>query len=138
MYQSSTPGHTIARDTSVMTTALLVGFFIVLLALEWRYRHWLLRATAIAASLAVMMFAQPSVHRAARAVISLPEPDRVVRLGVRRATDYESGILTLEQAARADAAIGAEARAISLGVLVWLAFTPILRHPQFTARSEAS
>src|SRR5262245_55692411 len=118
-----------------MTTVLLVGFFIMLLALEWRYRHWLLRATAIAASLVVMMFAQPSVHRAARVAIALPEPERVLRLGGRRATDYESGILTLEQATRADAAIGAEARAISLGVLVWLAATPILRDRQRTSRS---
>jgi hypothetical protein len=138
VYQSSAPGHTIARDTSVMTTALLVGLFIVLLALEWRYRHWLLRATAIAASLVVMMFAQPSVHRAARVVISLPESERVLRLGDRRATDYESGILTLEQAARADAAIGAEARPISLCVLVWLATTPMLRDRHRSSRSEPS
>jgi hypothetical protein len=124
-------------DISIMTTVLLILFFIGLLVLEWRYRQRLLRAMAIAISLIVMLFAQPGFHRAARVAFWRPEAERILRIGNRRVTDYESGIMTMEQALVEDASIGADARHISLAVLIWLALTPILRDRHIPSRSKA-
>lgn len=117
-------------------TALLIGFFGALLVLDWRLRLRLVRALAIGTALVTLVFAQPGFHRAARVALSTPSTERVTRFGDRTATGYESGILTLEQALIADAAIGANARYISLFVLVWLAFTPVLRDRTSSSRSQ--
>lgn len=115
-------------------TMALAGLLLVLLVVEWRLRLKLVRALAIGVALVTLFFAQPLVHRAARAAISTLPSERVTQFGDRPATDYESGILTMERAVAADARIGANARRLALFVLVWLAFTPILRDRKSASR----
>jgi len=119
-----------------MITILLATFLVGLLVLEWRYRLKLLRVCAVVVSMVSLIFAQPGLHRAARVALSTPVLERVNRFGDRGATEYESGILTTERAFMADSDMGANARRISLCVLIWLAVTPILRDRRGGSRSD--
>ena len=121
-----------------MTTALIAVFLVALLIAEWRYRRKILRGLAIGASLVTLFFAQPGYYRAVRVALSTPASDRVVRLGDRRATESESGVMTMDQAVLADADLGANARRVSLGVLVWLALTPLFRDRRRAGRLQAA
>ncbi len=86
--------------------ALIAMILVALLVAEWRYRRKILRGLAIGASLVTLFFAQPRYYGAVRVALSTPASDRVVRLRVRAATEYESGVITMHQAP-ADADIGA-------------------------------
>ena len=113
-------------------------FFVALLVAEWRYRQKILRGLAIGASLVTLFIAQPGYYSAVRVALSTPASDRVVRFGDRTATEYESGVMTMHQAVLADADLGANARHVSLGVLVCLALTPLFRDRRRGAGLQAT
>jgi len=107
-------------------TILVALVFAVLLGFEWRYRLGRLRLTAVLLALFVLFFAQPSSTRAARWAIVAPPSQRITELGYPLA-DYESGVETMRQAVEHDSEIGANARLLSIAVLVWLACSPMTR-----------
>jgi hypothetical protein len=112
----------------VSVTAWLALGFVVLLALEWRYRYRSLRIGVVLLTLVVWYFVQPVPYRAVRRAWGLPPAERVTRFpGGRALSEYESGVFTLHEAIVADAAMGANARRLCLGVLVWLACSPAFR-----------
>lgn len=103
---------------------LLFTTFAVLLGLEWRYQFRLLRVAAILLTLVVLFFAQPSSTRAARWAMFAPPAQRITALGAPL-SGYESGVATMRQAVEEDARMGADARLLAMGVLLWLACTPM-------------
>ena len=63
-----------------------------------------------------------------RQVIGLPHDKRLLSLeNWPPLSDYQSGVLTMLQAVKEDAALGARERLLSVGVLVWLSLSPVLR-----------
>lgn len=108
-------------------TLVVAAVFVVLLALEWRYQLRTLRVGAVALALLVLFFTQPNTHRAARWAIVAPPAERITRLGETPLSEYASGVVTMEQAVVEDARIGAYVRLLCLGVLTWLACTPVFR-----------
>lgn len=109
-------------------TTLIALTFAVLLGLEWRYQLRSVRLGTAFLALVVLWFAQPLPHRAARRAIAAPPAERVTEFtGVRSLTEYESGVVTMEQAVGADTRMGANARMLVVGVLFWLACSPVLR-----------
>ena len=110
---------------TILTTLLLIA----LLALEW-WRGWrTVRIIAVVFTLSVLLFAQPAPYRALRRAITLPPAERDTTFGPggRRLSEYESGAMTMYRLGQADARMGADARGVALGALVWLAMSPMLR-----------
>lgn len=102
--------------------------FAVLLGFEWRYRLRSVRITAAVLALASGLFAQPLSNRAARRVIAAPMAERVTRTpDGTPLSDYESGVLTMEEAVVEDVMMGAPVRLLSVGALFWLACSPVFR-----------
>ena len=118
-------------------TTLLALVFAVLLGLEWRYRLKSVRVGVAALALGVWLFTQPLPHRAARRVIHLPPAERVTKILDWDLPPYQSGVVTMEQAVVRDAAMFANDRLISVGVLFWLACSPVLRGPRSAPFHEA-
>jgi hypothetical protein len=109
-----------------MLLALLV--FAALLAVEWKRRSKVARTGAVALALVALSFAQPIAHRAARTVISAPRAERILEVRYwPPLSDYQSGVLTMERAMVRDIALGADARSLSIGVLVWPALIASFR-----------
>lgn len=107
---------------------LLALIFVVLLGLEWRYRLASVRLGTALFALVVLWFAQPIPHRAARRAIAAPSAERVREFpGVRSLSEYESGVVTMEQAMGEDTRMGANARMLAITALFWLACTPVFR-----------
>lgn len=118
-------------------TMLVLMVLAVLTGLEWRYRFRLLRGAAVLLSLVVLFFAQPSSTRAARWAMFAPPAQRTAELG-SPLSEYESGVQTMRRAVEEDAAIGADARLLALGVLFWFACTPLaLGRPSPAASKRA-
>jgi len=123
-------------------TMLVALIFAVLLGIEWRYRLPGVRLGTALFALVVLWFAQPLPHRAARRAMVAPPAERVTELsGVRSLSEYESGVVTMEQAVGNDSRMGANACLLGLGVLFWLACSPVFRRaprPSMgTARPDA-
>lgn len=109
-------------------TIILALVFAVLLGVEWRYRLRSVRITAAVLALASWLFAQPLSDRAARRVIAAPMAERVTRTpDGTPLSDYESGVLTMEEAVVEDVMMGASVRLLSVGALLWLACSPVFR-----------
>lgn len=107
---------------------VLVGLiFAVLLGIEWRYRLPSVRLGTIVFSLLVLLFAQPNVTAAARRVSVTPPEARVTRLHGSPISDYESGVATMVEAIDEAGEERREVRLLALGVLCWLACSPVLR-----------
>lgn len=102
--------------------------FAVLLALEWRYRLKSVRLVAALFALLVWLFVQPSPTRAARRALALPEDERVTTIRGSRLSEYAIGVRTMERAVGDDAMMFDGERLLSVGVLLWLACSPVLRH----------
>jgi len=101
--------------------------FAVLLWLEWKYQIRSLRLVALSLSLVVLFFAQPGYTRAARGALVTPPAERVTHVRGEVLSEYVSGVRTMERAVGEDAKMGANARLLSLGVMLWLASTPLFR-----------
>lgn len=109
------------------------------LVIQWKRGSRMARVGAVVLALALWNFSQPIAHRAARTVTGLPRTDRV--LEVRNwgpLDDYHSGVLTMERAMVRDMALGADARHLSIGVLVWLALIPSFRREPAPTKSVKS
>jgi hypothetical protein len=111
----------------VNATMLVALIFAVLLGAEWHYGLRRLRLAAALLALLVLSFAQPVYHRAWRVAVMRPPAERVTHLRGKRMLDYMSGVSTMELAVTKDAEMGAGSREMALGVLFWLACSPVLR-----------
>ena len=120
-------------------TIVLVLVFAVLLGFEWRNRLRSLRIAAAVLALAVCLFAQPLPRRAARRAIVAPSAERVTQIADGPPlSEYASGVVTMEQAIVEDAKMDAYARLLSVGVLFWLACSPVFRRARGTYAGDAS
>lgn len=108
-------------------TVLLALVFLVLLALEWRYRLKSVRVIAVLLAMAVWSFFQPIPDRAARRAIVMPPAQRVTELARGGPlSEYASGVATMERAVYDDMNLSANERFLSVVVLFWLACSPII------------
>lgn len=121
----------------IVEEIVLACILILLLALDWRYRSRMPRMVAVLLVLMVMVGTRPSARAAARAALKTPRSERVVELG-GPLSDYESGVLTMEDAVVERKRANANARLLALGALVWLAMTPVLRGNRRRPRSGSS
>ena len=111
-----------------MNETLLLGLACaVLLALEWRYRLKSVRVTTAFIALVVWLYAQPNPTRAARRALEVPPAERVSGIRGNALSEYASGVRTMERAAGDDAMIFDKERLLSVGVLLWLACSPVFR-----------
>ena len=108
--------------------------FAVILVLEWRYRLKSLRVLAIILAGAMLWFFQPLTHAAWRRAMSTPPSQRITHADGFGAdslgpplSEYQSGVYTMYEAVTDNAAGYANERLLVLGVLFWLAFSPVLR-----------
>lgn len=109
-------------------TILIATVFVVLLGLEWRYRLRSLRVGTALLAIGLWLFAQPSATRAARRALEMSPAERVTEIaGGEPLSEYAVGVRTMEQAVADDARMFANERLLSIGVLFWLAFSPVLR-----------
>lgn len=115
--------------------ALIVALFATLLVLEWRNRLKPLRLVATILSLLVILTAVPSTRIATRRAFNTPPAERIT---IRGGTDYESGVLTMERAVVEGAQQGSRRFYLALGVLGWLALTPVLRDVPEAVRMSVS
>ena len=121
---------------------LLAVVFAVLLWLEWRYRLRSVRIVAAVLALVIWLFWQPSPHGVARRVIAAAPAERVQRIGDGPPlSEYASGVITMELALVEDAMRDENVRLMSIGVLFWLACSPVFRSrhgSSIEARRDAS
>ena len=120
------------EDLLLRTGAVL--FFVVVLALEWRYRLRSLRLGAVGLALAgLSLFGLPPIHGAWRVAIGTPSAERVKSWapftdpGANPMSDYASGVSTMERAVADMFRETASVRWFTIGVLVWLACSPAFR-----------
>ena len=100
-----------------------------LLVIEWRRKWPAIRVLLVFMALLQLWFAQPTPYRAFRAVYNLPPDQRVTTWDDRdsvRLDDYRSGVLTLWRAVSWELKVGTNDRLIAMGVLVWLAISPVI------------
>jgi hypothetical protein len=116
----------------VNATMLIAIVFAMLLGLEWRYRLKSMRVAAAALAIVVLFFAAPNYTRAARQALETPAAERVTHIRGSRLSEYVSGVRTMEHSVGEDSNMDANARLLSLGILFWLACSPVLwrtHHP---------
>jgi|SRR6266511_1464215 len=109
-----------------MRATLLLLAFVLLLWFEWRYRRKSVRMLTIVIALVVWSYSQPSLTRASRRAILAPLPERVTTIGGNPIGEYESGVHTMTQAVEDEGKIVEKEYLLSLGVLLWLACSPVL------------
>ncbi len=120
-------------DETSLWFAAIALFFLVVLGIEWRYRSKTLRIGAAILALNMLWFFQPLYHSAWRRAIAMPPAERITHSqGIggsqgRLLTEYESGVFTMYEAVGDVGERGTKERAIALGVLFWLACSPVLR-----------
>lgn len=120
-------------------TLLLIIIFLVALGLEWRYRPRSLRILTALFAAAVWFFSQPNAHRAARVAVDLPRTEWTGQVpGGRRLSEYQVGVLTMQQVAFEDAEAGAAERLLGIAVLLWLACVPAFRREKGEADNQVS
>jgi hypothetical protein len=122
-----------------MTWILGLAFvFLVLIIFEWRDRSGVFRVLTLCLALGVFWFALPSPYRALRRAVTLPPVTQDLWNPTQKATEFRSGVFTMYEAIRHDSEMGAWERALSLGVLTWLALNPALRRrPGSDANAQA-
>ncbi len=139
-YAKSVPPE--AEVKPVNETTLLALVFAVLLWLEWRYQLRSVRIAAALLALIIWLFAQPLPHRAARRVIAAQPAERVTRIADGPPlSEYASGVVTMEDAVVEDMKADDNVRLLSVGVLLWLACSPVFRRvrgPSVETRTDAS
>ena len=99
-----------------------------LLVLDWRRKWSAVRIALVAMALLQLWFAQPNLTNAVRSAILSPPEQRVTTLGIDslRVDDYRSGVWTLARTIGRQSEARAHHEAIAIGVLVWLAVSPII------------
>jgi hypothetical protein len=115
----------------VNETAIVAAIFAILLGLEWRYQFRSLRLGTVMLALIVLFLAQPIYVSAARRVSMAPLEERITELHGRQISDYQSGVLTLYEAIGEVGSARANIRLVTLGVLAWLACSPVLRRARY-------
>lgn len=122
-----------------MLTLLVAVVAAILLGLEWWKGGRLLRIGSALFALAVLLLAPTMPWRAARRALSAPVAERLTVWpgSGNPVSEYESGVLTMHRMVVADWQIGAKARAVGVGMLVWLAISPAIRGSR-QHRSEAA
>ncbi len=120
------------EDTLFFTGIVVV--FAVVLGLEWRYGFKSLRVGAAIMALALLLFLQPHYHAAWRRAISTPESERVSHWSDTsadssgpRLTEYQSGVFTMRRAVIDLKSAYSGERWFVVGVLFWLACSPVFR-----------
>jgi hypothetical protein len=120
---------------------MLLGLvFIVLLAVEWRYRFRVIRVGAAVLALLVWFFMLPDAYRAFRRAMLMPPAERTTQLpGVSRPfSEYEIGVVTMWRAVADDAEMDWNERLMAIGVLTWLACSPAFRRERALPIAESS
>jgi hypothetical protein len=91
-------------------------------------------------SLVVLLFAQPSYTTAARRVSVAPPEERITQFRGSPISEYESGVTTMMEGIDEAREERATIRLLALGVLAWLACSPVLRrtrvNPSETVRQR--
>jgi hypothetical protein len=103
-------------------------FGIVCLALiiwEWRSGSHVARALTICIALFLLFSARPSPYRALRRAVGLQHVTQNLWIPEQKATEFQSGLFTMYRAMEDDTDMGTSERALSIGVIVWLALTPV-------------
>ena len=121
-----------------MTTLVIALVFVLLLGLErWRGLRSV-RIFAAVLALTVLFVAQPGYTRAARSALGMPSSERITHIRGDRLSEYASGVRTMEQAVADDAKMGSHARLLALGVLFWLACSPVLPRRSGTEQAHSA
>lgn len=118
----------------MLETVIVALMFAVLLGIEWRYQLGSVRLGAAMLSVIVLLFAQPSFTTAARRVSLAPPEARITQLHGSTISEYESGVATMVRAIDEAHEERGNVRLLALGVLLWLACSPVLwraRRPSF-------
>ena len=118
-------------------TILVALVFAALLGFEWRYRLRSARIAAAVLALAVLFFAGPNLTAARRRALDTPPAERVTRIADHQLSEYESGVHTMTQSISESAEKHAYAELLGLGVLFWLACSPVFRRTPAAAVREA-
>jgi hypothetical protein len=111
----------------VIETIVLAAFFAVALGLEWRLRRRSLRLGVASLALLVLFFSQTNLTGARRWALAAPPDERVTTLHGSPLPEYHSGVHTMSQAVSDYAVRGEMARLLAVGVLFWLACSPVVR-----------
>ena len=119
-------------------TIIVVLVFGVLLALEWRYRIKTVRLGTALLAVIVWIFSQPNPTRAARRAIAMSPAERVTVIHGSQLSEYASGVATMEQAAGDDAMGYDKERLLSVGVLLWLACSPVFRRTAVSSTPDGA
>lgn len=130
LYTSYRPlgGFNPKANRDLMNETLLVALvFAALLAIEWRYRLRSVRLGTAFVALAIWLVTQPNATRAARRALDTTPAERVTQIAGQPLTEYVAGVRTMEQAAADDAMMFVNERWMSVGVLFWLACSPVFR-----------
>jgi len=114
--------------TSADTATLIIAStFVVLIALERKYRRRRLRVGTALLALAVLAFCQPKYTTAQRRALAAPPTARITSVPYHAPVSaYESGVRTAMQAVSEEAGFGEGARLAALGALMWLGCMPAL------------
>ena len=118
-------------NEAIVFFACVALTFVVLLGLEWRYSLKTLRVVSAVLAMAMLFFFQPNYHAAWRRAMSTPPSERVTDIGSaslrRPLSEYESGVTTMYDAVVDNAAGYHNERLLAMGVLFWLACSPVFR-----------
>jgi hypothetical protein len=117
----------------VTTTAALALIFAGLLGLEWRYRRRSLRLVSIMLALVVWwLFGGPNYTIAGRRASAASAEERIRVLRGDTLPPYFAGVDIMREYLLESEEEGAGPRRLALGVLVWLACTPVFRREAST------
>jgi hypothetical protein len=106
------------------------ALILVLLGIEWWRRSILARLAVLVLALFQLSFSEPDGMSARRAVLLLPREQRVLTLGpspTDTLSDYQSGVLTMDEALAREYWFLFPNRVMSRSILVWLVLAPVLR-----------
>jgi hypothetical protein len=131
------PNARVKRMNHATETVLVALAFAVLLVCDWRYQLRTFRLGTVMLSLVVLFFAEPSYVPAARRVSVAPPEERITQLHGRPISEYLSGVTTMYEAIGEVDAARANVRLIALGVLVWLACSPVLLRARGPSAGDA-
>jgi len=112
-------------------TIVVVLVVVILLALEWRYRLRSVRLATASLAPVLWFFTQPSPTSAARRVLEMPPAEHAIE-----STEFRSGVRTMEQAVSDNAMMFWKEPLLSVGVLFWLACSPVFRRATTSSGSK--
>ena len=121
-----------------MKEAIFVALvFGLLVACEWRYQLRTLRLAIVMLAMGVLFLAQPGYISVARRVSVLPPEERITEIHGNPISGYLSGVTTLYEAYGEAGRVRRGVRLVALGVLVWLACSPVVRRaPRLVAERD--